>query len=68
MAAVLGGHAHRDGATTCEEAGVHYRVFAAILETAPGHDCYATLDLYDDRIRVRGRGVASCEWALAPRE
>lgn len=67
VAGVLAGHAHRDGAAACDVSGINFRVFAAVLETAPGDDCYATIDLYDDRVVIRGFGVESAEWALAPR-
>jgi manganese-dependent ADP-ribose/CDP-alcohol diphosphatase len=56
VAATLAGHAHRDGAAVCD-GGIHHRVLGAVLEAAPGTDCYATLDLYADGLVVRGEGA-----------
>ena len=62
-AAVLAGHAHRDGAAVCAD-GVLHRTFAAVLEAKPGTDCFATLELHDDRVVINGRGVESGEVVL----
>lgn len=65
VALTLAGHAHGDGEATCA-AGVRHRVLKAVLETAPGGDAYATLDLHEDRVVLRGVGVASTTVDLPP--
>jgi manganese-dependent ADP-ribose/CDP-alcohol diphosphatase len=54
--ASFSGHAHRGGYKRCDESGIHYRVFEAALESPDPIKTYAIVDLYDDRIVVRGSG------------
>ena len=54
--ASFAGHAHRGGYKRCDESGIHYRVFEAALESPDPIKTYALVDLYDDRIVVRGNG------------
>jgi hypothetical protein len=64
VAATLSGHAHRDGYAR-DEKGIHHRVCKAVLETPPGQDCYALVDVFADRIVVRGQDTfESAEWAV----
>lgn len=65
VALTLSGHAHGDGEATCA-AGVRHRVVKAVLETVPGGDAYATLELHGDRVELRGVGVASTTVYLPP--
>ena len=36
--------------------GIHHRVLNAVVETEPGTDCYGIIDMYKDRIELRGVG------------
>lgn len=56
VVASFSGHAHRGGYKRCDESGIHYRVFEAALESPDPIKTYALVDLYDDRIVVRGNG------------
>ena len=60
--ASFSGHAHRGGYKRCEDSGIHFRVFEAALESPDPIKTYALVDVYDDRIEVRGSG--DCESAL----
>ena len=60
--ASFSGHAHRGGYKRCEDSGIHFRVFEAALESPDPIKTYALVDVYDDRIEVRGSG--DCESAV----
>jgi manganese-dependent ADP-ribose/CDP-alcohol diphosphatase len=49
------GHAHKGGYCRDPESGIHFRVFEAALENRPERT-YAMVDVYDDRMVVRGFG------------
>ena len=66
VAATLAGHSHADAHVTCEATGVHHRVLKAVLETPPGDACHAVLELWADRVVVRGTGVACSGAELVP--
>ena len=53
------GHAHRGGYKQDEISGIHFRVFEAVLESADPVKTYAFVDIYDDRLVVRGLGDCS---------
>ena len=36
--------------------GIHHRVLNAVVETEPGTDCYGIIDMYNDRLEIRGVG------------
>ena len=36
--------------------GIHHRVLNAVIETAPGTDCYGIVDVFRDRLELRGVG------------
>merc|ERR1712107_748397 len=50
------GHTHCDN-YHCDTAGVHRRVFKGIIETEPGLDCHAVVDVHEDAIVVHGFGL-----------
>lgn len=52
------GHAHKGGYRRDPDSGIHFRVFEAALENRPERT-YAIVDVYDDRLVVRGFG--NCE-------
>lgn len=56
VVASFAGHAHQDGAAVDEESGIHFRVLSAILETPPGHDCYATIDVHPTHLELSAVG------------
>jgi manganese-dependent ADP-ribose/CDP-alcohol diphosphatase len=55
VVATLAGHAHRDGYYLDSTTGIHHRVCAGVLEAAPGTDCYGIVEVYNDRIEVKGK-------------
>jgi manganese-dependent ADP-ribose/CDP-alcohol diphosphatase len=60
----LSGHDHGGGYALGQD-GVHHKTFESPLEVEPGQDAFATVDVYDDRIEVRGHGqIASQHWKL----
>ncbi|KIZ05411.1 hypothetical protein MNEG_2546 [Monoraphidium neglectum] len=66
VALVLAGHYHPGGAA--EVGGLHYVTCEGLLEAPPGSDAYAFVDVYHDRLSLRGRGcAASHELPLPPR-
>jgi manganese-dependent ADP-ribose/CDP-alcohol diphosphatase len=60
--ASLAGHAHKGGYRRDAVSGIHFRVVEAVLETPPPHHSYALVDVYADRIHVRGFG--DCQSAV----
>lgn len=52
------GHDH-EGGYKRDDHGVHHRTFESPLQAPVGDDCFATVDIYDDKIVVRGKGVIS---------
>ena len=65
VAAAFAGHAHRGGYKRDEESGIHFRIFEAALESNDPVKTYAFVDVYNDRIVVRGLGdCKSAEYDL----
>jgi len=56
VVASLSGHAHKGGYQRDKVSGIHFRVFEAVLENPDPHKTYAMLDIFNDRIQVRGYG------------
>lgn len=56
VVASFAGHAHQDGAVVDEDSGIHFRVLSAILETPPGYDCYATIDVHPTHLELSAVG------------
>jgi len=50
------GHAHKGGYKRDDRSGIHFRVFEAALENNDPHKTYSIIDVYDDRMEVRGFG------------
>eukprot|EP00934_Nitzschia_sp_Nitz4_P008149 Nitzschia sp. Nitz4//scaffold38_size140716//28746//29912//NITZ4_003130-RA/size140716-processed-gene-0.27-mRNA-1//1//CDS//3329550027//8139//frame0 len=55
VAATFSGHAHKGGYCRDKVSGIHFRVVEAVLECRPERT-YAMLDVYPDRLVVRGFG------------
>lgn len=56
VAAVFAGHDHAGGYKRDEDSGIHFRVFEAMLESAKPLTTYGFVDVYWDRLVVRGVG------------
>ncbi|GFH51023.1 hypothetical protein CTEN210_07499 [Chaetoceros tenuissimus] len=56
VAASFSGHAHRCGYKRDEESGIHFRVFAAPLESKDPVKTYGFVNVFDDRLEIRGEG------------
>lgn len=52
---VISGHYHPGGYTS--RSGVHYVVFEGILEAPADSNAYAVVEIWQDRIRIKGSGV-----------
>ena len=52
----LSGHAHKGGYERDEESGIHFRVIEAALESPSPIKTYGLVDMYDDRLVIRGFG------------
>lgn len=61
VVASFSGHAHKGGYKR-DETGIHFRVFEAVLENPHPHKTYAFVDIFDDRLEVRG--VGGCTSAI----
>lgn len=61
--ATLAGHAHLPGHVR-DGQGVHHLVAPAVLETRPGRDCHALVEVSEEGMRVRGVGEFP-SWELA---
>ena len=40
-----------------DEWGIHHRVLNAVVETKPGTACHGIMDVYTDRLELRGAGA-----------
>jgi len=56
VCASFSGHAHKGGYIRDEESGVHFRVFEAVLESPDPIKTYAMVDVWEDRMVLRGCG------------
>lgn len=54
--ASFSGHAHKGGYIRDEESGIHFRTLEAVLESADPIRTYAMVDIWEDRMVVRGFG------------
>jgi len=54
--ASFSGHAHKGGYNRDELSGVHFRTFEAVLESSDPVRTFAMVDVWDDRLEVRGYG------------
>jgi hypothetical protein len=54
----LAGHYHPGGAAV-GPTGVHYVTLEGLVEAPEGSNAYALVDVFNDRIRVRGYGAAT---------
>ncbi|EED94287.1 hypothetical protein THAPSDRAFT_16656, partial [Thalassiosira pseudonana CCMP1335] len=52
--ASFSGHAHKGGYIRDEESGIHFRTLEAVLESADPIRTYAMVDIWEDRMVVRG--------------
>jgi len=54
--ASFSGHAHKGGYVRDEVSGVHFRTFEAVLESPHPIRTYAMVDVFENRLNVRGEG------------
>mmetsp|Transcript_9074 Transcript_9074/g.18205 ORF Transcript_9074/g.18205 Transcript_9074/m.18205 type:complete len:420 (+) Transcript_9074:60-1319(+) len=54
--ASFSGHAHKGGYVRDEESGIHFRSVEAILESSPPIKTYAMVDVFEDKLVIRGEG------------
>jgi manganese-dependent ADP-ribose/CDP-alcohol diphosphatase len=57
VVATLAGHAHRYGLHHCTSSGITHRVLEAVLEAPPGANAYGWIDVFHDRLVLRGQGI-----------
>mmetsp|Transcript_43609 Transcript_43609/g.68276 ORF Transcript_43609/g.68276 Transcript_43609/m.68276 type:complete len:185 (-) Transcript_43609:294-848(-) len=55
IAGCFSGHAHAGGFCV-DEAGIHHRVLEAVVECPPGTDAFGIVEVYRDRLELRGYG------------
>ena len=66
VAASFAGHSHKYGYLHAAN-GIHFRVLEAVLESPHPHTTYAVVDVYADRIVLRGQGECqSATYFLSP--
>lgn len=52
-----------------DEHGVHHRVLSAVVETAPGRDCFGIISVFSDRLELQGFDrLASATMHFLPQE
>lgn len=56
VVASFSGHAHTGGYRRDDSSGIHFRVFEAVLESPDPVKTYSMIDVYEDRLVVRGFG------------
>lgn len=56
VVASFAGHAHKGGYKRDTVSGIHFRVLEAVLESPDPHKTYAIVDVYSDRLHVKGFG------------
>ncbi|KAL7452281.1 hypothetical protein ACHAWC_004009 [Mediolabrus comicus] len=54
--ASFAGHAHKGGYVRDDISGIHFRTVEAVLESSPPIRTYAIVDVFDDRLVIRGEG------------
>lgn len=54
--ASFAGHAHKGGYVRDEISGIHFRTVEAVLESSPPIRTYAIVDVFYDRLVIRGEG------------
>jgi manganese-dependent ADP-ribose/CDP-alcohol diphosphatase len=54
--ASFAGHAHKGGYVRDDVSGIHFRTVEAVLESSPPIRTYAIVDVFDDRLVIRGEG------------
>lgn len=54
--ASFSGHAHKGGYIRDEESGIHFRSIEAVLESSPPIRTYAIVDVFEDKLVIRGEG------------
>lgn len=54
--ASFSGHAHQGGYVRDEESGIHFRTLEAVLESPDPIKTYGIVDVWEDRVVVRGWG------------
>lgn len=62
---VLTGHYHPGGASVVN--GIHYVTMEGLLEAPPGSNSFALVDVYPNRISIRGQGCATSRELLLPK-
>mmetsp|Transcript_11516 Transcript_11516/g.26676 ORF Transcript_11516/g.26676 Transcript_11516/m.26676 type:complete len:217 (-) Transcript_11516:178-828(-) len=62
VVACFAGHAHKGGYKRDDSSGIHFRTFEAALENPHPHKTYAFVDVYSNRLEVRGEG--NCQSAI----
>jgi hypothetical protein len=53
VVASIAGHTHQNGYLV-DAAGIHHMVLPGVVEAAPGRDCYGVVEVYQDRLEVKG--------------
>ncbi|CAI9557083.1 unnamed protein product [Staurois parvus] len=56
VVAYFAGHDH-DGGYCQDPHGIHHITFNGIIETPPDSQAFATMEIYEDRMELRGRGL-----------
>ena len=65
VAAAFAGHAHKGSYHRDPESGIHFRIFEAALESPDPIKTYGFVDVFTDRVIVRGEGdLHSAEYIL----
>jgi len=54
---VFSGHYHPGG--YAEQQGVHFVVYEGVLEAPAGSNAYGVVEVWQDRIVIDGKGIAS---------
>ncbi|XP_002733257.1 manganese-dependent ADP-ribose/CDP-alcohol diphosphatase-like [Saccoglossus kowalevskii] len=64
--AYISGHDHFGGYAV-DEYGVHHVTMEGVIEIPPGSNAFATVDMYQDRMMLRGYGVVASREMIFPK-
>nr|DBA27470.1 TPA: hypothetical protein GDO54_007959 [Pyxicephalus adspersus] len=56
VVAYFSGHDH-DGGYSQDTCGIHHITFNGLIETPPSSQAFATMEIYEDRMELQGRGL-----------
>jgi putative lipase involved disintegration of autophagic bodies len=60
----INGHDHAGGYAFYQ--GIHHLTLPGMVESAPGNNCYAIIQVYPDRLVIEGKGTTASRNLACP--